>query len=208
VSAYRPAIELTVRTIEQRSRRFRNLIIGVVTVALVAIAWCLIARSPQPLIGAVILVPLCGLFFAADHYALDAWRAELLTGWIARELDMAALVAAIRANPALPRETTEGMLATLPAFGDLLEEQQLPATARQAMAAELAVRHRALSDDMALRTAATGVVAGLLVTAVASRSWTPMWGLCALVAVPITRGWLQHRRHHLLTAATAPPAAH
>lgn len=209
MSAYRTAIELTVRTIEERGRRFRNLVICVATLALVVIAWSLITRSPEPLIGIIILLPLCGLFFVIDNYELDAWRAELLEGWIMQSLDLAAFSAAIRANPLLPKGTTEGMLATLPSVGDLVEEQQITRAARQTMAAEVILRHRLASHALALRTAAGALAAAALIAAVVTGSQNPLWALLGLILLPATEAWMNRR--HLIgrsdsTIPTSPPA--
>lgn len=167
MSAYRLAIDLTTRTIERRARYFRNLIVAVVVAGLVSIAWALIARSPAPLAGLALLVPLSGIFFFADNRVLDAWRAGLLDAWVARELDFSAFSAAIRANPALPKATTEGMLATLPSAGSLVEEQRMAIATRQAIAATTLGSHRSASGALALKAAASVLAAGALIVAVA-----------------------------------------
>jgi hypothetical protein len=144
-----------------------------------------------------------------DHYAVDAWRTTILANWISRDLDVSALAGAIRANPVLPRDTTEGMLATLPVFASLTEEKEVSEASRQGIAAELVARYRETSDEMVLKTAATSLVAGVLVTAVATRTWAPAWGLFTLAALPIARIWLRRRALNLQGISTdLPPQPH
>jgi hypothetical protein len=205
MSPYRMALDLTAHTIHRRIRYFRNLIVAVVIVGIVAIVWALLARSAAGLVEAAVLVPLCGLFFVADYRALDAWRTELLASWVAWDIDFAALSAAIRANPSLPRHTTEGMLATLPTVGDLAEEQQMATSTREAIAAEVISRYRSASDAMVLKTAASALVACALIGAVVMRGWTPLWVLLGLTFLPIAGSWLSRKHTTVPVGLTAPP---
>jgi hypothetical protein len=194
MSAYRTAIDHTTRAIVRRSRYFRNQIVTVVVVSLVSIAWALIARSPAPLLGVALLVPVSGIFFLADSRVLDGWRAELLEGWTAHGLDLAAFSAAIRANPTLPKETTEGMLATLPLAGDIVEEQRMSTATRHAIAAKALAKYRSASDALAVKVAACAVAVGALIAAAATRRWEPLLGVMSLLSVPIAGGWMRRAR--------------
>src|SRR5690349_2787902 len=127
MSAYRVGIELTMRTIERRARYYRNQVIAVALLILVDAGWALAARSVLPLLAILLLVPICGLFLGADHRALNDWRSALLEAWSRRDLDFTAFRDAIRAHPALPPDTAEAMLATLPIVGDLAAEHRISA---------------------------------------------------------------------------------
>lgn len=194
MSAYRNAIDRTTRTIERRARYFRNQVITVVVVGLLSLAWALAGRSLAPLLGIALLLPVCGLFFFADHRVLDAWRAELLDDWVRRDLELAAFRQAIRANPALPKETTEGMLATLPSAEDLITEQGMSTATRRAVTVATIGRYRWRSDAMALKTLAWAIAGGGLVVAIAKSRWEPLLTLVSLVLLPVVGIWVRHRR--------------
>ena len=205
---YRAIIQLTTQSIQHRARQYRNLVIAVVIVGGACACGALLSRSLVPLVGLTLLLPICGGFLAVDAMVVERWRSVVLRDWTARSIDITALRAAIRANPVLPRMTTEGMLTTLPVFRDLVEEQRLSHPSREALAAGLVSTWRAASDSIALKTAASSLAALVLITAVASRSWTPVWGLVALAALPMVRGWLLRRRLDFQVTPTAPPQAH
>jgi hypothetical protein len=194
MAAYRDEIDRTTRTIERRARHFRNQVITVAFVCLLSIGWALLAWSPAPLSGIVLLVPVCGAFFVADSRLLDTWRADLLARWVARDLDMAAFRKAIRANPALPKETTEGMLATLPSVGDLAVEHRLASPTRRGIAAAALATHRTHTDAIALKTVAAAIAGGALIVAAGGRRWQPLVLLVGLVVVPGVGAWLERRR--------------
>jgi hypothetical protein len=194
VGAYRSAIDLTTRGIECRARYFRNQVVAVALLMCVSVAVALAARSAVPLLGMVLVVPVCGMFLAADHRVLGHWRSELLTAWAMRDLDMAAFRNAIRANPALPRETTEAMLATLPIAGDLTAERLISTPTRRAIAAESLARHRSHADAIGFKAATAGIAGCALLGAFALRRWEPLVSLAGLVLVPIGDKYLIRRR--------------
>jgi hypothetical protein len=166
MSAYRPAIDHTAQTIQRRARYFRNLVVVVVLIGLVSLAGAALQRSFAPLAGSLVVIPTCAAFFLLDHRLLDQWRNWLLRAWTTGEIDLAAFRAAIRANPALPRDTMEGMLATLPSSDDLVAERGIGVSTRQAVAAELTSRYRAAHTGLALKVAVSLVVVGVLLVAV------------------------------------------
>jgi hypothetical protein len=194
MSAYRNAIERTALTIEQRARYFRNEVITVVVVGLLSLAWVLAGRLLAPLLGIALLLPVCGLFLFADHRVLDVWRAELLDDWVRCDLHLFAFRKAIRANPALPKETTEGMLATLPAAGDLVTEQRMSVPTRRAVAIATIGRYRSRSDAIALKALAFSVAGGGLVVALEKHRWEPLLTLVSLVLLPVVGTWVRRRR--------------
>ena len=108
MSAYKAAIDQTVRTIERRARYIRNQVAIVVAISALAVITAVVTRSASALWALLFLVPACGLFFYADSNALSEWRSQLLASWIKRNVDFAALGESIRANPALPKKTTDG----------------------------------------------------------------------------------------------------
>jgi hypothetical protein len=197
VPAYRRAIDGTTRTIGRRARYFRNQVVVVVAIGALAVLVAVVGRSPSALLAWLLLVPACGLFFFADSRALNEWRSELLEVWIACELDFAAYRDAIRANPALPNGTTEGMLMTLPSAGSLVAEQRVLTPTRKAIAAETLAIQCGRADALLFQAIASGIVVGALLGALWMRRWIPLTGLVTLALIPVirtlTRRWRQAR---------------
>lgn len=180
--------------LEKRARYFRNQGVAVVLVGAVSMVAAMAAQSPVPLLGILLLLVPSGMFFVADGKVLDRWRSQLLTPWARGELDMAAFRAAIRANPALPKGTIEGMLATLPDAGDLAAEQRMSTPTRQAIAAATLANYRSNSDAMALKAAASAVGGAALIAAAAMRRWEPLAALVCPLLVPVAVAWMRRGR--------------
>jgi hypothetical protein len=193
VSAYRAAIERTTETIEIRARYFRNHVIAVVALCLAAAVCAVAMRAPVALLGMFFLIPLAGLFFFADSSSLARWRAELLAGWVRRDLDFAALRVALGSTPTLPKQTVLGMLATLPDLGELPVEQRIPTPIRATVAAvsgEIQRRNRAV---LGVRIAASALAVSGVVVSVMVSSSIPLVGLLALCLLPVATGYIRRR---------------
>ncbi|MBA2669753.1 MAG: hypothetical protein H0U67_05220 [Gemmatimonadetes bacterium] len=194
MSAYRDAIDRTTGLIKRRARHFRNLVVAVVLVVLGAVVGSVAARSLLPLAAVSVLLPLCAAFLVADERLLARWRAEVLAAWTRRDIDLAALRAAVRAHPTLPKETTEGMLMTLPSVGELTAEQALMTPTREALAATIRAGHREHADSLLLGALASAVVVGVLLAVVWTRVWILLPGLAILTAGPALSLWMRRRR--------------
>jgi hypothetical protein len=209
VPAYRDAIDYTTKTIETRARYFRNLIVAVVTLTLISILWAVVTRTISPLAGILLVVPVCGLFFFLDAKLLDAWRSQLLEAWIEKGIDFRALREAVTGVPMLPKGTVQGMLATLPAAGDLVTEQQISSNTREGVAAAVAGVHSCQSDTLALKAVAAAIVSGSMVIAATLRNWEPLLSSLAVLLLPIFGTWLKRRRiekvKERISAAQAQP---
>lgn len=195
MSAYRAAIAQTTAVVEQRARTFRNQIVAVVVTVALMIAWALVTRSFVPLAGVSVLLPICGAFLLVDSHLVEGWRAELLQSWTTGVLDLGPYRAAIRANPALPKATVEGMLATLPSGGTLTSEREISPAARQAIADRLLAKHHAERAALAAKTAAGTLAASLTVVAMAMRRWEPLLGLVVVPMIAALR-WPTARPTH------------
>lgn len=161
---YRAAIDATISTLVRRARNYRFLILAVACGTCAAPMWALIAKSLAPLLLWIMVVVIVGVFFCIDASCLSRWRTQLLGPWQRRELDFAALNAAIRVIPGLPGETVAAMLASLPQPADLAQERQWSVTERGQMATALAVRDRRHAVSLLLKTAmlaVAGIVVGL-----------------------------------------------
>jgi hypothetical protein len=192
--AYRVAIEQTTQVIVRRAKFFRSLVAVVVVIALASLVWALAARSPSGLLGFLLIVPACGFFFYADARLLNRWRSEIAFTWVTRDLDVAALCEAIRANHALPTGTIESMLATLPRTGNLVAEQRLLAPTRKAIAAAYNIVGQGRADSLLLNATASLATTISLVAAASMGTWTPLLGLTIIILWPAAGALMRRRR--------------
>jgi hypothetical protein len=203
VSAYRFAMDQTTQVIITRARYFRNLIVSVVALALALIGWAAVTRTFRPLAALFLLPPACGLFFLLDGKLLHNWRSHLLDPWIRREIDFQAFYKAITAVPNLPKDTLQSMLATLPHAPDLIAEHGIPPSTREAVAAAVEDIYACQSDVLALKAAASAIVAVSGGIAVACRTWSALFGILAFILLPLLRMEQKRRRLQILKERTA-----
>jgi hypothetical protein len=175
---YRSAIDETAMTIRLRARLYRNLVVIVVLTGITITVLAMALSSWRVFSVAVCVVPVCGLFLIRDGQLVGRWRSSLLTAWANRNLDFVALSVALRALPALPRGTLEGMWATLPSAPSLAAEQELSAATRRAIAAQFDASRREQMNALITRVVGCAL---LVATAFA----TACDGLWALAALPI-----------------------
>jgi hypothetical protein len=110
------AIEITIRTIEDRARLYRNLVMAVSVVSVLSILLSVLFRHWLPLIGLVLLVPLTGAYLFFDGRLVRRWRAGVVEMTRLRSLDVATFLKTISGFRHLPSNSLKAMLATLP-FG-------------------------------------------------------------------------------------------
>lgn len=200
---YRTAITATEDAIHRRAALFRKLAISVVALVGPTLLYSAVAAEWRGLLVFLLLVPLCGAFFILDGRVVDRWRQQLLAGWTAKDIDVEAFLAAMRAHPRLPRGTLQGMLDTLPASGDLTYEQALQPSTRRAIAAACEADHGKQADALLLRVLAAAVVALAIPAAAWLRSWWPLVGVLALALLPMVGAWLGRRRDAAREATAA-----
>jgi hypothetical protein len=193
-AAYRFAIDGTSNAVQKRARNFRNLVVAVVLIGVIGFVWAIAARSVLPLAAWLFAIPACNIFLVADARALNRWRSDILANWVARDLDLTALGEAIRAHPALPRETTTAMLATLPTEGGIVFERGVLNATRRAVAARIRCVDETRAHTLVLTTAASSVGTGCVATALWTARWWPLLGLTILALTPLGTWWLR-RRH-------------
>jgi hypothetical protein len=185
MSDYAAAIASTIRVVETRAKYFRNQIVVVVFVGATSIACATVARSLLPLLGMFLLVPVCGFFFFADSKLLHQWRVDLFASWVRKDLDFFAFCSTVRAIPSLPKETLEGMLATLPVMSDLLTERAISGSTRQAVAATALALGRITADSLALKACAAAIVVISLALAIFTWRWSWLIGVAAVVPAAV-----------------------
>ena len=151
-------------------------------------------RSPAALWAWLLLVPACGLFFHADSRVLQGWRRTLLDAWVTLDLDFEVLRGALLANPALPKGTLEGMLATLPAAGNLVAEQKVLAPTRSAVAVLNLAVYCDRAEALLLKTVASAIVVGAVLAAIWMRAWMPLVALTTIGFLPPAHAWRAYAR--------------
>jgi hypothetical protein len=109
------AIEVTLRTIEERTGLYRILVVTVCAVAVLSIATAVIIRQWMSLAGLVLLVPLTGGFFFLDSRLVRRWRARIVEMERLRSLDLNAFRKTISGFRHLPPNALKAMLSTIPA---------------------------------------------------------------------------------------------
>ncbi len=171
MSAYRTAIDLTTQTIDKRSRFYRNLIIAVVLTSLTSISWAVVIWSLLPLSGFFLLFPICGLFFIIDVRVLNQWRIQLLQSWIRKDIDFRNFYDAINSISILPKNTLQGMLTTVPIATDIIEEQTISSSTREAIAASTMVSYINQSDAMTIKVTGYIVVVCSLILSITLNIW-------------------------------------
>lgn len=202
MSAYRTAIDDTTRIIDLRARYFRNQIVIVVSIGALVVGAALF-RGAAALWAWLLIVPACAVFFYVDARVLNSWREAMLGAWISPQIDLEVLRQTIRANPAMPKGTAEGMLETLPAAGDLVAEQKLQPSTRAAIAAVSLAMHRAKADALLLQTIASAILVGAVLTALWTHSWNPLSAIASVAALPAVRVWAARRRLNRADAEVA-----
>ena len=207
MSAYRLAVLQTITTINNRACYFRNLVVAVVVLTLASIGWAAVTWTFSPLAGLLLLLPTCGLFFFLDAKLLNDWRAQLLDGWVRKEIEFWAFCDAVSAIPMLPKDTLHSMLTTLPSAGDLLAEQGSSSSTREAAAALRTTMHACESDAMALKATAFAIATGSLITAAIFWMWQPTLGIIAIGLLPVLRKYMRNRRLGTLRDRTATATA-
>src|SRR6266404_2164882 len=110
MAACKDALNLTTRTIDRRARRYRNVVVLVSIVGIVALVWAGMAWSGAPLSGLLMLFPICGGFLVLDTFLVDRWRDEILRMWIEEGLDLGAFASTIGSIKILPANTLGAML--------------------------------------------------------------------------------------------------
>jgi hypothetical protein len=200
MSDYRTAIGATTSTIDLRARYFRNQVVIVVAIAAVTVVAAVLLRRASVLWAWLTIVPACGLFFYTDAGVLRHWRAAMLGAWVSGEIDFEVLRRTIRANPAIPKGTVEGMLQTLPEAESLAAEQRLGPATRRAVAVTTEARFERVRDKLLLKTLGSVIVVLVILAALLVHTWTPLGGVAALALLPVAGAVRERARQRRVAA--------
>jgi hypothetical protein len=108
------AIDITIRTIEDRARLYRNLVVAVSAVSVLSIILSVLFRQWLALTGLVLLVPLTGGFLFFDSRLVRRWRGGIVEMMVLRGLDSVTFRNTISGFRHLPANALKTMLVTIP----------------------------------------------------------------------------------------------
>ena len=141
MSAYRLAIVQTITTIDTRARYFRDFVVADLVLTFGSLGWAAVTWTFSPLAWLLLLFPAWGLFFLLDAKLVNDWRSRLLDAWVKKEIEFRAFCDAVNAIPTLRKDTLHSMLATLPTEAELVVEQRISSSTRDATAALTTMMH-------------------------------------------------------------------
>ena len=191
MSAYPVAIDLTITTITQRSRNFRNQVVAFVVIAAVAVPGAVGLRLVWPLASLLFLVPVCGLFLWFDTRRVSEWRSAILAMWARRDIDLLAFGHAMRANPNLPESTLNSMLSLLGTSQIGIVEVQASSQTRQAVAAVVWSTDALGLRQFVVRVCATAIISFSACWAAVAHAWSPLALTATILLLPLIQRWLQ-----------------
>jgi hypothetical protein len=210
------AMKLTTQTIDIRASRFRYYVISVVIVVLVSTMLTVLQMSWRPLLGFLLLVPLCNTFLYLDNRLVYQWQQQILEQWSQGHLDLTLFVKAITSLSILPSRTLHGMLTLLPDV--IYATATIAPGTRKALAMTLQSINRYQNDRIVFTTLANTL--GLISLGFAAFQWSAM-PLLGLLFMPLSlslhkwamvvrfRRWrrhiiaMQHRQELMLQSLVA-----
>jgi hypothetical protein len=191
LSVYQQAIDATIQTIRLRAQRYRNLVVAVAVTLVVSILTALVTWSWHPLLGLTAIVLWYGAFALGDARLALAWQRRILDLWANQQLDLRPLRDALKAIPAMPVRTLDGMLTMLPTPTAATSAETRSGVLRRATAVAAHEAH-AVQQVQALLTASLRLITVIsLVLALTIRSVIP---LASLLAIPLLLGIAAMRR--------------
>lgn len=182
MSDYRPLIEMTSKVLIKRTNCFRILVIHIILISLGVLITALLVMGIWPAIGLLLLIPGYSLFLVCDSQILIVWRTQILNAWKTKAIDLSALRHALTANKALPQQTIDAMLETLPEAGELAAEQSISKQIRLAVTDILTAHSYTQHYELIRNAVAHAAIAATLSWAVLIQSWTVV---LATAAVPV-----------------------
>jgi len=182
-ATFRDAIGSTIRLLNSRARRYRNLVIAVLAVIFAIALWATIQWSVLPLLGLLSLPMLCGISFCLDTASVNRWRAHVLLQWQAGQLDIDDLWYALAHMKHLPTKTIDTMLGSLPTRDLIGASTAMTPGLRKGLAATLTCIHSCQTVRTIEATAAWTVGATSLAVATIAKSGVPCFGIICVLPV-------------------------
>lgn len=113
VGTVKKALQLTQETLHCRARWYRNLVVCVSAVLVLAPAVALVLFSWKPLLGLLLLPLFCAIFTLQDGRIVCSWKDAILAMRRSEDLDLSNFCHAIEAHRGYPQKTIKAMLETL-----------------------------------------------------------------------------------------------
>lgn len=185
MSYYRPLIDLTSMVLIKRSKCFRKLVIVFILIIVAGLITDIAVLSFRPTVGLLLLIPAYSLYLVCDNHLLIKWRTQVMSAWRSKEIDLFALRQALSANKALPQQSINAMLETLPNAGSLVEEQSIPKVLRIAVADSLKERGDTLHYQLIRNAISFTIISSILSWAVMTNSWISLFAILSVTILLI-----------------------
>jgi hypothetical protein len=120
-------LDLTFRTIEKRIKRYRNLVVLIVLIAVISLLLAIFCHQWLLVGGLIFLVPLIGGFSYLDSMTVRRWREEILQMSRLRNLDIALFLKTVCEFRRTTPPMLQGMLSTIssePGRNSYFDKQQ------------------------------------------------------------------------------------
>lgn len=186
---YRLVIDLTIAAVAQRAKNFRNQVVTLVLLSLVAAIGAIVLYNFLVFTFLIVLIPVCGLFLWFDTKLIAHWRSMILSNWAQRNIELNAFDHAMRAVPKLPESTINSMLDSLSILKLAPLEAQASTQTRQAIATVMSFIDRFDLHQLAVKVCASAIIAGSVVWSTATQSWTPLGLIVMVLLVPLVSRW-------------------
>lgn len=111
--AVQTGIDLTLRTVEQRVRLYRCVMIAFLILLVGSVGLSLVVRLWWPLTGLILTVPATASYLALDGRAVRRWASQIQDLRNSHGLSLQVFSGMILAHPLIPKGTAKGMLAEL-----------------------------------------------------------------------------------------------
>jgi len=202
-SSFKEALNLTTQVIEVRVKWFRNLIICVVVVALASLILALIQFSWQPLLGLILLVPLCGSFLYLDSHLVNHWQERILQMWVQEDLDLTIFYNSMSTIRMFPQRMFQGMLKTLLINNQSIDSRNLNQEVKKSLVHTIQTISRCQNHKIVFFSFAYTFALISMALAGMLKSWLPLFGLLLFPLLLGISNWsnsleLQHLRRHFL----------
>lgn len=180
----------TATVLNSRAKRYRNLVIAVSLVGLVALIVTLALWDLRGLLILLAIPFMVLLFLAIDAQSVARWRAELLEAWVAGECDLDSLREGLTSIKVLPAATIAAMLEPFPTRARLQTLTDPKPLEREALSQTVRVIDHVLVGRTVI-AAATGIATLIFIAvAVILRSWWPAIGLLSTVPIFLVTRWM------------------
>jgi hypothetical protein len=177
------AVGLTTQTIDCRAARYRNTVIALVTVTLITLVWAGIQLSWRPLVGFLLLIPLCGTLLYLDTRLVNRWQQQIMQMWIPGHVQLKTLFDVMLTIKTLPAGTLKSMLETLPTSADGTPESPITLSTREAISKTVDVITQCQGNRTLFVMLALSLCVAFLALAALQLSWLPLLGLVSILPV-------------------------